>query len=95
MEYGMIIHGSVGTLSEVYFKLILGYNGFITVVCLQDFDEYDYDQSRFVRNSKNEIHIFESETKAVKKLNEWFKQEEIDEKYRDAGISAGIDIIKD
>lgn len=48
---------------------------------MQWFDEPDYYEERFVRNSKNEIHVFETEEMAIEKLNEWYKPEQIDEEY--------------
>lgn len=81
MSYGIITHGNVD-FTSCYYKLIRGRDGLVTVACLQDFDEYDYDQSRFIRNSKNEIHVFADEDLAVKKLVEWFQPHEIDEEYR-------------
>ena len=76
-DYGKIFHGEIG---NVYYKLYR-YKGLITVVCLQDFDEYDYNQSNFIRNSNNEIHIFESEELAIESLIKWFKPEEIDAEF--------------
>ena len=78
MEYGTVHHGNVG---EVYWK-ILKHNNYYTVACLQDFDEYDYDQSLFVRNSDDKIHVFETEEMAIIKINKWFKPEDIDPEHR-------------
>lgn len=90
MNYGTKRHGDVG---EVYYKLIKSYrNDLITIACIQWFDEYDYDQSRFVRNSDNEIHVFESEELAQEKLNKWFKPEEIDPEYR---TNKNPDLVRD
>ena len=84
MEYGRCTHGKVDW-DDCYYKLIRNlHTKLVTVACLQSFDEFDYDQSRFIRNSQNEIHIFADEELAIKKLIEWFKPEEIDEEYRPA-----------
>lgn len=84
MEYGICIHGKIN-FDNCYYKLIRSpHDELITVACLQYFDEHDYDPSRFIRNSKNEIHVFADEELAVKKLIEWFKPEEIDKAYRPA-----------
>ena len=79
-KYGTKYHGNVG---EVYYKLYrqLG-NDLVIIVCVQWFDEYDYHEDRFIRNSSDEIHVFESEDMAKEKLNEWFKPDEIDPEYR-------------
>lgn len=82
-----IFHGDVG---NIYYQLYKSkhLNDLITICCMQDFDECDYDQLRFCRNSKNEIHCFESEEMAVQKLNEWFEPDQIDPEYR-------IDLIRE
>lgn len=73
-------HGNVG---EVYYQIIKSpRNELMNICCIQDFDEIDYDQSRFCRNSKNEIHCFETEEMAIEKLIKWFEPNEIDEEYR-------------
>ena len=75
-----VYHGDVG---EIYYQIIKSSrNNLMTVCCMQDFDEIDYNQSRFCRNSNNQIHCFESEEMAVEKLNDWFKPDEIDSEYR-------------
>lgn len=68
-------------ISEVYYKLYLDRNSKVTIVCMQDFDEYDYIQSKFIKNSEGKIHKFESEELAIVKLNGWFKPDEIDPEY--------------
>ena len=74
--------------NDVHYKILKSKStGLMTIVCLQWFDEFDYDQDRFVRNSQGVIHQFDSEDKAKQKLNEWYLQEEIDPEYRDAGTS--------
>ena len=66
----------------VYYKLYKRSNGLMTVVCMQWFDEPDYYESNFVKDSSGEVHIFDTEEEAVEKLNELFKPEEIDHEYR-------------
>lgn len=39
-------------ISEVYYRVIQARDRTIKVVCLQDFDEYDYDQKRFLTTEK-------------------------------------------
>jgi len=89
-KYEKKYHGNVG---EVYWKILKSYRtDLFTVACLQWFDEADYDEDRFVRNSNDEVHVFESEELAVQKLNEWYKPEEIDSEYRKL---PDLDIIRD
>lgn len=78
-KYRNTYHGNCG---EVYWKLYKSTrNDLITIVCMQWFDEADYYEENFVRNSSDEIHTFESEELAKDKLNEWYKPEEIDPEY--------------
>jgi len=44
-------------LGEVYYKLILGHNGLMTVACLQDFDEFDYIITMDNENYKDIIRL--------------------------------------
>ena len=75
-----IYHGNVG---DVYYQIIKSpRNGLMTVCTMQDFDEIDYNQSRFCRNSEDKIHCFESEEMAIENLHKWYKPDEIDIKYR-------------
>jgi len=82
------IHGTVDMSGDVYWKLYKSSrgNGFITVICLQWFDENDYYEDRFIKNSQDEIHVFETEEMAIEKLNEWYKPDEIDPEYRRSTI---------
>jgi len=81
-DYGHKYHGVFDMQSnDVYYKLQRLESGIVTVTCLQWFDEPDYYQENFIRNSDNEIHAFETEKMAIAKLNLWFKKEEIDPEY--------------
>ena len=70
--------------SDVYYKLYKSERdgGFITIVCMQWFDEPDYHEWRFVKDSSGAVHAFAEEEEAIKKLNEWYQQDEIDPEYR-------------
>lgn len=65
--------------SPIYYKLLLNRNHKMTVVCLQDFDECDYDQKKFYGHPNP--MIFDTEEEAVVFLNENFKSENIDYEY--------------
>ena len=69
--------------SPVYYKIIkkFGSNA-VTIACLQDFDEIDYDQDDFFKDSKSRCICFYSEENAIQYMNEKFKYEFIDERYR-------------
>lgn len=53
-----------------------------TVVCMQWFDENDYQQSRFVCDTESKPISFATEREAQVKLNDWFVLSEIDPEYR-------------
>jgi hypothetical protein len=53
------------------------------VVCMQDFDEYDYDQSRFItERCTGKQYKFESKTEATRILNDIVKREYIAPEYK-------------
>lgn len=80
--YGHKYHGTFDMQNnDVYYKLQRLDSGIVTVTCLQWFDEPDYYQENFIRNSENKIHVFETEELAIEKLNAWFEKEEIDPEY--------------
>lgn len=51
-------------MSDVYYRILRDDDNVLHVVCLQDFDEKDYDQSRFVFNRR-----FGSEEEAMEVVN--------------------------
>jgi hypothetical protein len=65
----------------VYYRLLLNCDELITVICMQDFDECDYDRNRYVKNKDGVAYYFMDEKDAVKQLNIWYKQSEIDPEY--------------
>ena len=68
--------------SPVYYKLLLNRDELMTVACLQDFDECDYNQDRFFKTEEGRCVAFYDEDNAKKFLNEKFKPECIDPEYR-------------
>jgi len=68
-------------MNEVYYKLYLNRDQKVTVVCMQDFDECDYNPVKFFRNPDGGTTIFETEEEAVIYLNEHFRPEVIDPDY--------------
>lgn len=68
-------------MNEVYYKLFHCKEGYLTIVCLQWFDEFDYDKSRFYKEDENDL-IFDEEEKAIQYLNVNFAKEDIDPEYR-------------
>ena len=65
-------------MSDVYYKLFVNRSERVTVVCMQDFDEDDYCQSRFLKDKRGYNYKFESEAEAVAKVFEIVKPEYID-----------------
>jgi hypothetical protein len=73
--------------NEVYYKLYQSSRtDLLTVVCMQWFDEPDYDSKRFVRNENGDPYYFEDEDQAIAQLNEWFQPHQIDPMYRNKNI---------
>lgn len=72
-----------GNVSEVYYCLYLSrqLEDKITIICVQDFDIYDYSETKFVKNSKGETHCFDDENNAITFLNKHYKQVDIDPEY--------------
>ena len=70
---------------ELYYRIIRTSDDdkILTVVCMQWFDENDYDVSRFLcAKGTDERLMFSTEQKAIKFLNDNIKQEFIDPEYR-------------
>lgn len=70
--------------SDIYYRLYLGHrNDKISVICLQWFDEADYHEERFVKDSNGRAHTFYDEELAITKMVEWFEKDEVDPEYHD------------
>jgi hypothetical protein len=69
--------------SPVYYKILLTRQNKLCVVCLQDFDECDYNQDKFLKDEEGEAYKFMEkdggERKAKEFLNKNFKPEYINE----------------
>jgi len=78
-------------MSDEYYKLYKSSKHGMTIVCMQDFDECDYHQDRFVIDSNGRVHQFDTEDEAKVKLNLWYKPEEIDPEYR----NSSNDLVRD
>ena len=82
------IHGKI---NEVYWKLYRPPStDLVAAVCMQHFDEDDYYNECFIRDSDNNIHIFETEQMAINFLNDKFEKEEIDPEYYRGKLSKNI-----
>lgn len=68
--------------NDVYYKIFLTRDDLVTIVCMQWFDENDYDHSRFYRVAGEEAK-FMTEEHAKHFLNQNFKPECIDPEYLD------------
>jgi hypothetical protein len=49
----------------IYYKLYKQDNGKLIIVCLQDFDERDYDKRRFLKSKDGETLKFNTEEEAI------------------------------
>lgn len=67
--------------NEVYYRIYLGRNEKLAVVCMQHFDEPDYHAERFYRGEDGHAMRWEDEGEALKYLNENFKAEFIDPEF--------------
>lgn len=66
---------------EVYYKLYLTPKGLLTVVCMQYFDEFDYNPLKFYKDIWGNPWQFDTEEKAAAYLNNHFYPEAIDPDY--------------
>ena len=65
----------------IYYKIYLSSNdNKLVVVCLQDFDEPDYNQNQFYKEDDYD-KIFQTEEEAIKFLNNKFKAEYIRDEF--------------
>lgn len=70
--------------NEVYYRIIrTSDDTLLTVVCMQWFDEHDYDEDRFlcVKGTRNRLS-FKSEKDAIDFMNDNIKLENIHPEYR-------------
>lgn len=62
------------TDDDVYYKIYLCDDDLFRPVCLQWFDEFDYDNSKFVKNNLDDDIVLYNESDA-KELSEWLNQQ--------------------
>lgn len=70
--------------SDIYYKIYASprFSGLLTIVCMQWFDEYDYDEDRFFTDEDGHVLEFSAEEEAINWLNENIRVEMIDPEYR-------------
>lgn len=71
--------------NDVYYRIIRTSDDdtLLTICCMQWFDEYDYDETRFLcAKGTDERLRFSTEEKAIKFLNDNINQENIVPEYR-------------
>lgn len=68
-------------LDPVYWKILMTRNNKIGIACMQSFDEYEYDQKRFLLGEDGMVVKFDSEEDAISYLNDNFKPEFIEDEY--------------
>ncbi|MCY8228769.1 hypothetical protein MOC30_14360 [Bacillus spizizenii] len=71
-------------MNDIYYKIYQSsrLNELITVVCMQWFDECDYDKERFLTDEEGNALKFDTEENAKRWLNENVRTEMIDPDYR-------------
>lgn len=69
------------TDTDLYYRLYISDNDMVRVVCMQWFDEMDYDQAFFLKSKDNEPLYFSSEEKAIQFMNDNLKPERIHEDF--------------
>jgi len=67
--------------NDVYYKLYLDRDRKITVVCMQWFDEPDYDPNKFFVRGDGSVITFKTEEEAIAYLNCHFMAHAIDPEY--------------
>jgi hypothetical protein len=65
----------------VYWRILMTGGRKIGIACMQSFDEYDYDQNRFLRGEDGQPIKFDTEESAILYLNENYKPEFIEDEY--------------
>ncbi|MFS0905681.1 hypothetical protein AB3N02_21795 [Priestia aryabhattai] len=69
--------------NDIYYR-ILDYKGKLTIVCMQWFDEYDYNEEDFLTDEDGDRYMFHTKNEAIDWLNENVKEEYIDDEYKHA-----------
>lgn len=69
-------------MSDLYYRIMHSARGdFLTVVTMQDFDEYDYDEKDFMTDEDGDRLKFWDEEEAIQWLHDNVKPELIDPDY--------------
>ena len=72
---------------DVYYRPLFGRDGLVTLACMQWFDEFDYDEKRFLRDEDGQRYRFADGKEAAAWLNAHVKPDLIDPQYRAYGQS--------
>jgi len=73
---------------EVYYKVYyLEKEGYVTVVCMQCFDEGDYTEEYFFKDEEGNVLKFEWENDAIKWIIDNIEDSKIDPAYRHKGFN--------
>lgn len=67
------------SVEDVYYKILLTNYNKLAVVCLQDFDECDYNSDKFIKDDNDSHRTFYTKHDAREWLNENIKREHIDD----------------
>ncbi len=75
-------------ISDMYYRIFQSYtDGKLTVICMQWFDEHDYDKDRFMTDENGDRLMFDTESEAVEWLNQNVKPNYIDQDYLKVGFN--------
>lgn len=77
-----MIESEEENLSDVYYRLYVTKEDYVTVVCFQYFDEDDYDENRFLCDEDGVRLMFDTEDEAIQYLNQNIKPEKIHPDYK-------------
>lgn len=70
-------------MSDVYYRIYLSSkDDKFHVVCMQYFDEYNYDEDKFMTDEYGERLMFDTEDEAIQWMNENMKPEFIVDEYK-------------
>jgi len=73
--------------NEVYYKIYyLEKESYVTVVCMQYFDEGDYTEEYFFKDEEGDVLKFEWENEAIKWIIDNVAEDKIDPAYRHKGF---------
>ncbi|UQN10318.1 hypothetical protein [Deinococcus sp. QL22] len=74
--------------NPVYYRILLNRDDKLQIACLQDFDEYEYDQAKFLTDDAGQKLRFDDEDEARTWLNATYQRNRIEKEDQLAGVMA-------